>query len=344
MKIVNFLMYNFIRTTFFIVQFVPMSFTFWWVRKLAKLVYPFMERRRALMLYNLEQALGDTTTPEEREEIAWKSFENLFIAFGELVHMDAIHARWDDHFTTEGTEIVERYIKEGKGFFVFGGHFGGWTMPSPAVHLFPDAPGFNMVAKPLRNPKMQEFFDYFVRKQGGKLISTRGTGHMIEEALKNGELVGLYMDQESRRGQGVFVNFFGREASSHVVPGYLAWKNGAPLIPYWIPRVAPGKFHVIFREPLEYELTDDVEENNRRVAQAIAGEVERTIREHPEQWLWSHNRWRRRPDGTRVELFDKDKKKGSRTKKRKSGAYLSSEDVAKKLKEEEARKAGEKGE
>jgi KDO2-lipid IV(A) lauroyltransferase len=281
------------------------------------------------MLFNLEQALGETTTPEERERIAWQSFESsIFITFAELLHMDQIYARWQEHFRFEGAEIVDRFVERGQGFFVFGGHFGGWTSMASVTLRFPRCPGFNMVARPQRNPYIQQLLEYLAGKFGGNIITTRGTGALIEERIKQGHLVGLYMDQESRRDQGIFVKFFGREASSHVVPGYLAWKNNIPLIPYWIVRERPGYFNVIFREPLQYELTDDVDENNRRVTQAIAAEVERTIREHPEQWLWAHNRWRRRPDGTKIELYEKKKRWWSRSQARRSGAYLSSQDQA----------------
>jgi len=176
--------------------------------------------------------------------------------------------------------------------------------------------------------------DFLATKFEGRIISTRGTGKMIEDAVNNGELVGLYMDQESRRGQGVFVKFFGRDACSHVVPGYLAWKNDVPMVPHWLVRKKPGYVRAIFREPIKYELTDDVDENNRRVAQAIADEIESAIREYPEQWLWAHNRWRRRPDGTKIEIYEKKKKKRSRTKAREAGEYLSSKDMAKRAAEE----------
>ena len=63
------------------------------------------------MLYNLEQALGDETTPEEREEIARKAFFNMFTAIGELIHIDSISARWQERFKYEGAEHVERMIE-----------------------------------------------------------------------------------------------------------------------------------------------------------------------------------------------------------------------------------------
>lgn len=334
MRIVNFIVYAIARAFLLGARIIPMEFTFWWVKLLARLAYRFARGRRALMLWNLEYALGDTATPEQREEIAWKSFENMFVSIAEFIHMDSILGRWREHAEFEGAEIVDRLIQEKKGFFVFGGHLGGWTMPGLAVRRFPDCPGFNIVARPLRNPRLQTLFEYMAEKFSGRVITTRGTGEVIEERAAKGELIGFYMDQEGRRDNAIFVDFFGHQALTHVVPGYLAWKNNIPLIPYWIPRTRPGHYRVIFREPLTYELTEDKDENNRRVTQAIAREVERTIREFPEQWLWAHNRWRRRPDGSRLDVFEKEKH-GSRTRRRKKGEYLSSEDLAEKNQDRE---------
>jgi KDO2-lipid IV(A) lauroyltransferase len=327
MKAVNYIAYALIKGFLFSARFVPMRFTFWWLGLAGRIAYRFAKGRRALMLFNLEQALGADTTPEQREEIARRSFINLFISMGELLHMDTIYQRWQDHFSFEGAEIVDDIIRQGKGFFAFGGHFGGWTSMASVFYRFPDLPGRNMVARPMRNPYVQNLVEYLASKFGGEIITTRGTGELIVDRARQGHLIGLYMDQESRRDQGIFVTFFGREAASHVVPGHLAWKHDIPLIPYWIVRERPGYFHVIFREPLRYEVGPDPEENDRRVTQLIASEVERTIRRYPDQWLWAHNRWRRRPDGTKIEIYAKRKKK-KRTRSRQKGEYLSSEDQA----------------
>jgi Kdo2-lipid IVA lauroyltransferase/acyltransferase len=328
-KILNWGVYAIVKAIMFLGRVSSFRLNMWIMGTFGALMFRIMKKRRALMMYNLEIALGDTTTLEEREEIARKSFISMFYSFAELLHMEKLTANYKDYFEYEGIEIVQNLVKEGKGFFVFGGHFGAWLCPQALIPIIPDIPGLNVVAKPLRNPYMQELLEFMAKKMGGGVITTRGMGNLIVERVEQGHLVGLYMDQESRRKQGIFVNFFGRPASSHVVPGYLAWKNNIPMIPYWIVREKPGQIKVILREPLKYELTDDKDENNKIVAQAIADEVERTIREHPDQWLWAHNRWRRRPDGTKIEIFEKRKK----SKKRK-GQYLSSKDLAEKMKNE----------
>jgi len=326
MKVLNYTVYAIIRVFLFFGRWTPMAPTYFYMRLLGALAYRLAGRRRALMLYNLELALGDRTTVEERERIARESMISLFLSIGELLHMDQFYAHWERHFTVEGEENIRSLVDAKKGFFGIGAHLGGWTLPGAIYCVFPEVPWVNMVARPLRNPYLQGLLDYLAKNFGGSIITTRGTGQRIIDAVERGELVGFYMDQESRRGQGVFVKFFGQDACSHVVPGYLAWKHQVPFIPIWHVRTGMGKFRVIFGAPIQYELTDDPDENSRRVTQAIAKALEDLIGEHPEQWLWAHNRWRRRPDGSNLKLFQKKRK--DRTRAREKGDYLSSKDLA----------------
>ena len=304
MRAVNLAVYGLVSALLYCARLVPMGFTFWWTRQLAHLAYRLFRGRRALLRYNLELALSQEYSIEERERIGRQSIEHLFWSLGELMHWERIHGRLSEHFKFEGAEIIERLVAAKQGFFLVGGHLGGWATMS-LVFKFPELPAIHMVAKGMRNAKVQGLLEYLAGAHNIRIISGKGQGQVIEDRVQRGEIMQFWMDQEARRDQGTFVQFFGREASSFVVPGYLAWKNGVALVPYWVIRERPGHFRVEIREPLRYELTNDKQENNRRVTQVIIAEVERAVREHPEQWLWIHNRWRRRPDGTKVELFRK---------------------------------------
>jgi Kdo2-lipid IVA lauroyltransferase/acyltransferase len=299
MKVLNYTVYAIIRVFLFLGRWMPMAPTYFYMRRLGALAYRLAWRRRAIMLHNLELALGDRTTPAERERIARESMISLFLSLGELLHMDQIYAHWEQCFQVEGAEHIRPLVEAKKGFFGLGAHLGGWMLPGAIYCIFPELPWANLVARPIRNPYLQGLLEFVGKNFDGSIITTQGTGQQIVEAVERGELVGLYMDQESRRDMGVFVKFFGRDASSHVVPGYLAWKHHIPFIPVWHIRTGPGKFRIVFGEPIKYELTDDPDENNRRVAQAIASVLEDLIRQYPEQWLWAHNRWKRRPDGSK---------------------------------------------
>ncbi len=322
-NVLNYISYLLIRLFMATFAALPMSFGFAFAKALGVAGYYLLPGRRKIALENLELALGAERTEEERERIARESFINAAYSAMEMIHFERIIAEWKERFSFEGDELIDEMIRKKKGFFVFGGHLGAWMM----LPIFPKRfiPG-NVVIRPQRNPYFDRYLRRLVEKWGGRMINTRGTGDLIEDLAKKGEMVGFYMDQESRREQGVFVDFFGRPASSHVVPPYLAWKHDIPMFPYWMPRETPGRVNVIFKPPVEFVKTGDKDNDIRVNTQRLAREVEDTIRRYPEQWFWVHRRWKRQMDGSDREERKKLKKRGK--SKRGRGAYVTSKDVS----------------
>ncbi len=340
-KIFNYVTYLLIRLVMAVFTTLPLSVSFALVRSLAGVAYSLMPGRRKTALENLRIAFGESKSEEELERIAKESFVNAAYSPIELVNADKIISEWKERFTFEGDDLIDQAVRDGKGFFVFGGHLGCWTLiPIFPVRFLPEDQMGNVVIRPQRNPYFDNYLRGIVKKWRGNMINTRGTGALIEELAEKGEMVGFYMDQESRREQGVFVEFFGRPACTHVVPAYLAWKHKIPMFPYWMPRTEPGHSKVVFRPPIEIPQTGDKDEDLRIATQNMVKAVEDAIRLYPEQWFWVHRRWKRQADGS-----DKKKKKKrliSRTGLRKKGVRISSEDImARERMERERDKGGQ---
>ncbi len=333
MRIINYISFLILRGLWFSWRYVmPEKFSFAMTRRVGLLAYRLLGRYRRLTLSNLEYALGDCTTLEERERIARECFINIGYNFMELMFMDKIVEEWEERVEWEGDNLVDDLGKQGQGFFAFGGHLGCYTLVAVTEKRFKDI-GLNMLMRPLRNEFLNDFIAMMAKNLDANIIYSRGTGDEIVNAAENGELIGLFMDQESRRKQGMFVKFFGRDACSHVVPGHLALKHDIPMLPLWMPRTTPGRFKVIFKEPLEVEHTGDPDQDLKLMTQAIVDEVEWAIRKWPEQWLWAHDRWKRKIDGS--DVAERKKKKKAKWLRRK-GVYLTSEQVAAKKKKEQA--------
>jgi len=296
MKTIDYLIFQLIMFFRWLAARLPEQAMYRVAYRLGRLSYYFLGSRRSLALSNLELALGDQTTPARRVEILRESLVHLAYTFVELMHMDKIMADWENRFEFEGDRAIDEAIGRKQGFFVFGGHLGGWTMIKSFALRF-RIPG-NVIIRPQRNPYLDQWLRNYVafQGQGGRMIHTRGTGDLIERLIQNGEMVGMFMDQESRRAQGVFVRFFGQPANSLVVPAHLVRKHRIPMFPYWIPRTSPGHFKNIFLEPIPILDTGDSEADLKAMTQTIVSEVERAIRQYPEQWLWLHSRWKRRPE------------------------------------------------
>jgi len=290
----NYLVYLIFRLFIFLGGHLPMEPTFKVVRAIALIAYQFIPGYRRIAIRNLEIAFGDKLSPGERERICKEAFVNLVYSGAEMIFMDEINKNWQEHYTFEGAEPIDQHVRKKEPHFVFGGHFGGWMMLSMVGERYKKD---NIHGATVMRHFPNKYIDKYVRdlavSYNSRFLEIHKTGKQIEQLISEGAMVGFYMDQESRRHQGIQVDFFGLPAYSHVVPGYLAWKHHLPVYPFWYVRKKPGYFHIIYRKPIEMSYTGNKEYDIRVITQNITKEVERTISDHPEQWLWFHNRWKR---------------------------------------------------
>ncbi|HTO11410.1 MAG TPA: lysophospholipid acyltransferase family protein, partial [Candidatus Binatia bacterium] len=151
------------------------------------------------------------------------------------------------------------------------------------------------VVRPLDSPALDALAAAMRRKTGAELIDKRGALRPVLEALRRGGLVGILLDQNAARREGVFVPFFGRAASTSRSLALLSVRTGAPVLPIFIRREAPGRHRVVVEPPLPRPAANDPEQAVVELTARCTQAIEAAIRSTPEQWLWPHDRWRTRP-------------------------------------------------
>jgi Kdo2-lipid IVA lauroyltransferase/acyltransferase len=114
--------------------------------------------------------------------------------------------------------------------------------------------------------------------------------------LRRGEVLAMLVDQDAR-DQGVFVPFFGREASTLKSPAMLSIRTGAPILPFIGRREKDGRIAVEIAEPFVADGSSDREEDLERATARFTKVIEDWIRKSPEQWLWLHRRWKTQRNG-----------------------------------------------
>jgi KDO2-lipid IV(A) lauroyltransferase len=109
--------------------------------------------------------------------------------------------------------------------------------------------------------------------------------------MKKGRMLGLIADQDGGY-EGIFVPFLGKMASTPNGPAYFSRKFKAPIIPIFIVRKPDGYGHqAIVRDPIRYEFTGDQKTDDYNVTLKMTQEVEKIIKEYPDNWLWFQHRW-----------------------------------------------------
>ena len=110
-------------------------------------------------------------------------------------------------------------------------------------------------------------------------------------ALKRGEAIGALPDQVPSQGDGAWVDFFGRPAYTMTLMSRLQQKTGAAIIIFYAQRLDDGRGYVIrYMPPLPL-----LSENTEQAARQLNAEIETAIRDCPEQYLWSYNRYKGSP-------------------------------------------------
>jgi KDO2-lipid IV(A) lauroyltransferase len=131
-----------------------------------------------------------------------------------------------------------------------------------------------------------------LRIRGGmEIISKRQGLGDIRDALRRGRIIGVLLDQNASRREGIFAPFFGVPASTSKGLALIALRTGAPVVPTFIRRLPAGRHMVVFEPPVAIPPDRDPAAFTAAFNEAI----ERAIRQAPEQWFWVHRRWKRRP-------------------------------------------------
>ncbi|MBI4637799.1 MAG: lysophospholipid acyltransferase family protein [Candidatus Rokubacteria bacterium] len=172
-------------------------------------------------------------------------------------------------------------------------HLGNWELLS-AAHRLTGYP-LSVVVRPLDAPWLDGLAERLRHKTGVELIDKRHALRPVLEALRRGRLVGILLDQNASRREGVFVPFFGRPASTSRSVALLALRTGTPVVPIFIHREGAWRHRVMIHPPLLPLDANDVDRAVVELTARCTEVIEAAIRESPEQWLWVHNRWRTRP-------------------------------------------------
>lgn len=246
-----------------------------------------------------KQRLRAEKTIKERlgydEKQAYETIRRVFIklaiTFMEIMYMPALNKdNIRKYVTFDRPDILEKAVAEGKGVVMLACHMDNWEWLGAALAMY----GFPLsaVEKPQPNRIYSDFMNE-LRRNAGQEIFARGSNEIIgcARAMKKGRMLGLIADQDGGYN-GIFVPFLGKMASTPVGPAYFARKFKAPIVPIFIVRNPDGYGHrCIVKEPIRYEVTGDVKADDYNVTLKMTQEVEKIIKEYPDNWLWFQHRW-----------------------------------------------------
>lgn len=268
---------------------LPYKFVVRLGRNCGKLYWYIAKKQRLRAEATIQERMG--VSARDAHAIIHRLFLNLGMTAMEILYMPALNKeniRGLVSFDRPG--VLWEALAKKHGVVMLACHMDNWEWLGAALALngFP----LSAVEKPQPNPVYSDFMNE-LRRGVGQEIFARGTNEILgcARAMKKGRMLGLIADQDGGYN-GIFVPFFGKMASTPEGPAYFARKFKAPVVPIFIVRKPSGYGHqVIVKDPIYYEDTGNREKDDYRITLQMTQEVEKIIRQYPDNWIWFQHRW-----------------------------------------------------
>jgi len=262
--------------------------------RVTKMIGPRLREHR-IGRANLTAAFPEKS-PEEIEQILMGVWDNLGRVGAEFAHLDHL---WDHDeerpldgrclLSPRTRELFHKLRLDGKPALIFASHLANWELPALAavahgldtavLYRRPNIASADRIIQEMRQVKM------------GMLIPAgRDAPLRLAEALQRGQHVAMLVDQYLK--SGVEVTFFGRKTKANPTLARLLRQVECPVHGVRIIRLPDRRFRAELTEEITPVRDDNGQIDVQGTTQAITSVIEGWIREHPEQWLWLHRRWR----------------------------------------------------
>jgi len=230
--------------------------------------------------------------------------QQLFTLFVEVLFTSRLVRleTWHKVIELENFREVVRLLTTGNGLILVTGHFGNWEILGYMLATL----GFHTtsVARPLDNPYVNEWLLGVRERQGQRIIDKKGATTEVAPLLARGGAVGFIADQNAGT-KGLFVDFFGRKASTYKSIGLLAMEYEVPVVIGYARRIdGRFRFRVGVQDIIYPADWQDQPDPLRYITQRYTKGIEDFVRKDPGQYLWVHRRWKTRPKGEAPEAYD----------------------------------------
>jgi len=276
------------------VNWIPLKVRIWLLEGLGQLLFATDGRHRRIAERNLALAFGEKTD-RERAGIARSAFRNMGRVMAEFSFTPRLkEENVSQYVFLEGKEHFHRAREKGKGVLFLTAHFGNWEWMAAIFPILVRCP-CHVIVRPLDNRFLDGIVDRLRTCTGNRTVPKQKSMGRILRLLRQGEVVGVLLDQNVAWQEGVFVNFFGELACTNAGLALLALKTGASVLPAFNSRQADGRYRVVIGPEIAVIRTGDKALDVEKNTELFTSVIERHVRQYPDHWFWLHQRWKTRP-------------------------------------------------
>ena len=286
MKYFNyFIQYIFVITAFILFKICGLRMSSAIGGKIFEKIGPLF-RSKKIIHENIKRALPDINN-ENLEILTRLMWNNYGRTFAEYIFLkDFRIGKFSSNIEIEGKEILEKIKKNNQQVVFVSGHLSNFEL----MAMFIEKNGINLLAiyRPLNNLFLNPFMEKIRRKYICKHQIKKGIGGIknLIKYKKQNFSTALMIDQ--RVSEGILSPFFKQEAFTTTIPAQLVKKFDIPIVPVYIERIKDITFKITIKNPIFFSKEKSIE----NITDELNLELEKMILKKPEQWIWSHNRWK----------------------------------------------------
>ncbi|MDC1154391.1 lysophospholipid acyltransferase family protein [Candidatus Pelagibacter sp.] len=253
--------------------------------KLFEIVGPLF-RSKKIIQSNIKKVYPEIK-PENLNKITRLMWNNYGRVFSEYMFIKNFrNGKLAKNIIIDGVEIINQINLSKKPVIFISGHFGNFELMAMQLEKL----GINLSAiyRPLNNIFLNKIMERIRKKYICKHQIKKGIGGIkkLIELQKKNYSTALMIDQ--RVSEGIYSNFFNEKALTTTIPAQLVKKFNMPIVPIYIERINNIKFKMTINKPINFPkeaTTEDITDELNLI-------LEKMVINKPEQWIWSHNRWK----------------------------------------------------
>ena len=253
--------------------------------KIFKLIGPFF-RPKDIIHSNIKRGIPNISSEklDKITNLMWSNYGNVFAEFMFLKSFR--YGNLSSKIQVDGQDILDEIKKSNKQVIFISGHFCNFEL----MAMYLEKTGINLatIYRPLNNFFLNGFMERIRTKYICKYQIKKGIGGLkkLINLKKKNFSTALMIDQ--RVSEGILSNFFNQEALTTTIPAQLVKKFNIPIVPVYIERIGSLNFKITVNKPINFQNDCSI----KNITDDLNKILERMILNKPEQWIWSHNRWK----------------------------------------------------
>ena len=286
MKIIKyFIQFIFVIIFFSLFKILGLRFSSAFSGKIFEIIGPLF-RSKNLIHSNIKKAFPNINLKDLNKitKLMWNNYGRVFAEYMFIKDFRLDNSK--SKIKIDGQEILDKIKKNGKPVVFISGHLSNFELM--AMHLEKSGIKLSAIYRPLNNIFLNRIMERIRKNYICKNQIKKGVGGMkkLISLKKNNYSTALMIDQ--RVSQGILSNFFNHKALTTTVPAQLVKKYEISVVPIFIERINGINFKIVIQNPINFNKELSVKDITNQLNHVL----EKMITYKPEQWIWSHNRWK----------------------------------------------------